>query len=140
MKAGFSQKRNVLLAFGAVFAAILIAGAISYRGMVVSNAGDRWVAHTHELIETLGHLNFKISEIESTSHAFAMTGNEADLAAFPAYLSVAAQDQAMLRTLTVDNAERQRRLPELEQLISGTIEATTRQVPYDYRRRFGGVR
>src|SRR5664279_2483235 len=43
--------RKVQLAFGSAILTLLVVGAISYRGMVVSGESDRWVSHTHEVLE-----------------------------------------------------------------------------------------
>ncbi len=39
--------QKVELAFGAAIAILLIVGAFSYRGMVLSAESDAWVQHTH---------------------------------------------------------------------------------------------
>src|ERR1700681_3758686 len=56
--------RKVQLAFGSAFVTLLIVGAVSYRGMVVSSESDRWVRHTHEVLETLQDLLFAMESIE----------------------------------------------------------------------------
>src|ERR1700730_13554604 len=41
------------LAFGSAILTLLAVGAISYRSMVASTESDRWVRHTHEVLEKL---------------------------------------------------------------------------------------
>ena len=47
---------RVRLAFGAAIFALLIVGAISYRGMAASTESGEWVGHTHEVLEDLQDL------------------------------------------------------------------------------------
>ena len=44
---------KVQLAFGAAFLILLVVGAVSYRGMLVSSESARWVRHSHEVLEKL---------------------------------------------------------------------------------------
>jgi methyl-accepting chemotaxis protein len=64
------------LAFGSAILTLLVLGAISYRGMVVSSESDRWVSHTHEVLESLQDFVFAVEGVESSSRGFALTGNE----------------------------------------------------------------
>ena len=50
--ASFS-KRKVQLAFGSAMAILLAVGVLSHRGMNASNESNRWVRHTHEVLENL---------------------------------------------------------------------------------------
>ena len=36
--------------------ALFVVGCVSYRGLVVSSESDRWVRHTHEVLENLQDL------------------------------------------------------------------------------------
>ena len=48
--------RRLQLALGAAILASLVAGAISYRSMAASTESNRWVQHTHEVLEKLENL------------------------------------------------------------------------------------
>ena len=75
MKAKSSLNRKVQFAFGSAILVLLVAGAISYRGMVVSHESDRLVRHTHEVLENLQDLLFTIGSMESSYRGFVLTGN-----------------------------------------------------------------
>jgi len=66
--------QKVELAFGAAIAILLIVGAFSYRGMVLSAESDQWVQHTHAVLENLQALLFADASIESSSRGFVLTG------------------------------------------------------------------
>jgi PAS domain S-box-containing protein len=128
MKTTSGSNRKVQLGFGAAILALLIVGAASYRGLVVSSASTRWVRHTHDVLETLQDLQFAMQSIESSSRGFVLTGNENYLESYHSSRSRAAQDQAALRSLTADNAQTQRQLPGLEQLAAQQIQEAERVI------------
>src|SRR5271155_956023 len=82
MKTKFLLGRNVQLAFGSAILTLLVVGAISYRGMVVSSESDRWVRHTHEVLENLQDLRSAMDSVESSYRGFALTGNESCLESY----------------------------------------------------------
>ena len=51
-------------------------GAMSYRGFAMSTESDRWVRHTHEVLENLENLLSEMRSIESSYRGFVITGNE----------------------------------------------------------------
>src|ERR1700722_3237992 len=57
--------RKVQLAFGSAVLTLLIAGGMSYHAIAVSSESDRWVRHTHQVLETLEDLLSTIRSIES---------------------------------------------------------------------------
>jgi PAS domain S-box-containing protein len=114
--------RKVQLAFGAAILILLVAGAISYRGLVVSSESDLWVRHTHVVLENLQDLRWAIESMESSYRGFALTGKESYLESYRASILSAQQDEAAVRNLTVDNPEQQRRLPALERLVAQKIQ------------------
>lgn len=76
--------RKVQLAFGTAVLALLVVGAISYRGIVMSSESDRWVRHTHEVLEKLQDLLSAMQGVESSYRAFALTGKDSYLVSFGA--------------------------------------------------------
>ena len=140
MKTTSGSNRKVQLGFGSAILALLIVGAASYRGVVVSSASTRWVRHTHEVLETLQDLQFAMESIESSSRGFVLTGSENYLETYHRSRSRAAQDQAGLRSLTADNAQTQRQLPGLDQLAAQQIQEADRVIALRRRPGRGGGR
>src|ERR1700686_2016355 len=114
--------RKVQLAFGSAILILLVVGAVSYRGMAVSRESDRWVRHTHEVIENLQDLLLAMEGIESSDRGFALTGKESYLDSYHASLLSEEQCEATIRNLTLDNPKQQQRLPVLERLAAEKIQ------------------
>jgi PAS domain S-box-containing protein len=113
---------KVQLAFGSAILALLIVGAMSYRGMVVSTESDRWVRHTHEVLENLENLLSEMRTVESSYREFVITGNEQFLNAYHSSVLHSQQEKTIVRGLTVDNPQQNRHLPALETLIGQIIQ------------------
>jgi PAS domain S-box-containing protein len=126
MKSKFLLNRKEQPAFASAILTLLVVGAMFYRGMVVSQENDRWVRHTHEVMENLEDLLFAMESIESSYRAFVLTGRESYFESYGVSKLIANQDEAALRNLTVDNPEQQRRLPALERLIAQKIQFAER--------------
>src|SRR3984885_11345202 len=114
--------RKVQLAFGSAVLILLIAGGMSYRAVVVSSESDRWVRHTHEVLETLQDLLSTMRSIESSNRGFALTGNQSSLGSYTINVARLGQEEATLRKLTADNLEQQRHQQALEKLIARKIQ------------------
>jgi PAS domain S-box-containing protein len=128
MKTKSPLSRKVQLAFGSAILALLVVGAISYRGMALSSESDRWVRHTHEVLENLQDLLFAIGNIEASDRGFMLTGKESYLESYRANILNAEQHCATVRDLTVDNPEQQRQLPALERLTAQKIQYAERVI------------
>src|SRR6202142_3388548 len=122
MKIKSLLNRKVQLAFGSAILALLVVGVVSYRGMVLSGESERWVRHTHEVLENLQDLLLAMENIESSCGGFVLTGKESYLESYRASLLSLEQSEATVRKMTVDNPEQQRRLAALENLAAQKIQ------------------
>src|SRR5580692_5700615 len=122
MKSKLPLKRKIQLAFGVAIVMLLIVGMISYRGMVVSDESDRWVRHTHEVIENLQDLDGAMETVESSYRGFVITGDENSLQAYRAAIARSEQAQANIRDLTVDNSVQQLRIRNLMNLADRSMQ------------------
>ena len=114
--------RKLVFAFAPAIVVLLVVGAFSYRGMVVSRESDQWVRHSHEVLGNLQELLFAVASIESSSRGFVLTGEDSYLASNGANISSAGQHLAAVRNLTVDNPVQQGRLSALERLAAEKIQ------------------
>src|SRR5580704_2243706 len=96
-KSLLNLKVQVELAF-AIFA-LLVVGAVSYRFMVASTESNRWVRHTHEVLEELQNLLVAMQSIESSYRGFAWTGKESYLESYRASVVSVEQGEATVRNL-----------------------------------------
>jgi len=113
--------RTMQLAFGSAILALLVVGAIYYRGRVVSSESDRRVSHPEKVLENVQHLSSAIESIESGARGFALTGKESYLESYGTRLLEIERDQATIRNLMVDNPQRRRQRPALEGLTAEKI-------------------
>jgi CHASE3 domain sensor protein len=90
---------------------LLLMGSFSYRWIVVSDESDSQVRHTHEVIENIQDLTLAMGSVRSGSRGFARTGQESYLATYRADILRAAQDEAIIRGLTVDDPAQQIHFP-----------------------------
>jgi CHASE3 domain sensor protein len=106
MKTKSLLNRRVHLALGAAILASFVVGAISYRSMAASTESDRWVRHTHEVLEKLQNLLATMQSIESSYRGFATTGEESYLESYRTSILSAEQGESTVRRLTVDNPKK----------------------------------
>ena len=128
--------RKIQLAFGSAILALLAAGAISYRGTIISGDSGRRVQHTHEVLENLKELLNAMRAVESSCRGFALTGMELYLENYRVGLAGATQAETAVRNLTADNPRQQEQLPALELLISEKIQFAEKVIGM---RRTGGL-
>jgi PAS domain S-box-containing protein len=122
MKTTPRLNRSVQFAFGSATLTLLVVGAVSYRGIVASSESDRWVRHTHEVLESLADLRNATRSIESSSRGFVLTGRESYLESYRASITGEEQDQLTIRSLTADNPAQQRQLSTLTRLAAEKIQ------------------
>jgi CHASE3 domain sensor protein len=118
MKTKSPSNRTVQFALGAAIAVLLAVGAFSYRSMVVSSESDRWVGHTHGVLQNLDEMILAMETISSSIHGFALTGNETFIDTYHAGRASVEQRLASVRGLTADSPEQQSRI-----LAAGTLAA-----------------
>jgi PAS domain S-box-containing protein len=128
MKAQSLLNRKAALAFASAILILLMVGAVSYRGMVVSNESDLWVRHTHEVLESLKDLVLATERVKASAGGFVMTGGESYLDAYRSSRIEAELDRASLRKLTADNPKQQRWIPELERLAAQQIDISEKTI------------
>ena len=91
-------------------------GAISYRGMGVSDESYRWVRHTHEVLENLQDLLSATQSAESSYREFVITGNEQSLQPYRDSIVRSRQKETIVHNLTVDNPIQQLQVSTVESL------------------------
>src|SRR5271155_485812 len=122
MTTNSEMKRTLGLAFGSAILVLLAVGVLGYRGMVTAAESDGWVRHTHEVLENTQNLNVAVQSVESSYRGFALTGDPSYLDSYRSNISIAQQYLGIVRDLTVDNPEQQRRIPVLDKVIARKIQ------------------
>jgi PAS domain S-box-containing protein len=119
---------RVRVAFGAAILALLVVAAISYRSMAVSIESDRWVRHTHEVLESLQDLQAAMLNLESSARGFVLTGRESYLNSYRANVTLAQEEETIVRNLTADNPTQQRQIPVLDRFAVQKIQLADRVI------------
>ena len=109
------------LAFGVAILMLLVVGAISYRGMGVSDESYLWVRHTHDVLENLQDLLSAMQAAESSYRGFVITGDERFLQPYRDSVARSQQEETIIRSLTVDNPVEQLHVSTLEKLADQKI-------------------
>jgi signal transduction histidine kinase len=107
-------ERKTLIGFMAAVAVLVLASAaaiLSVRGYANS---AKWVAHTYEVIGELDALSAALNSAEAARRAFLATRESFHLEERAAALAKLRKHLQYANMLTVDNAQQQRRLRDLE--------------------------
>lgn len=111
-----SSKLSPLLSAGlaAVLLVILGTATTSYWNARALFDESQWVAHSHEVRETLSDLLSAVQEAETNERGFIITGEETYIALYDAARRDVPDLLRHLRDLIADNAEQQQRLGNLQ--------------------------
>jgi diguanylate cyclase (GGDEF)-like protein/PAS domain S-box-containing protein len=101
---------------------LLVLGAVSYRAMALSRESDRWVRHTHEVLEHLQDLLSAAEKVESSYRTFVIANNQLSIEDYQAALLRCRLEESILRNLTLDNPKQQGQFPPLQRLAEQNIE------------------
>jgi PAS domain S-box-containing protein len=122
MKTKILLIRKMQIAFGFAILTLLAVGVFSYRAMLASGESDRWVRHTHEVLDNLKNLFSAMENMETNYQGFVLTGNEACLEHYQANIVRAEQNQKTLRALAADNPNQRRQFAALESWAAQKIQ------------------
>ena len=84
---------------------------------------NRWVTHTHEVIEGLEHVLSVLKDAETSQRGFVLTGEERYLAPYHAAAGEVHHDIDALPTLTRDNPAQQEGLRQVQTLADAKLAA-----------------
>ena len=96
-------RAKVAAAFGASLVILVIVAALSYRRVVTQNEDQKWVMHTHAVVESLDTLQEELSEAETDQRDFILGGEEALLASYQAALDRVHKEEFTLHGLIGDH-------------------------------------
>lgn len=114
-------RRRVTGGFVAAMCLTAVLSLSSWMGARRAQQDAYWIAHTHEVIETIQRLLRHVIEAETSARAFALTGDEQLLGHYAGARESVQQDTGKLRQLTADNAAQQRRLDALEPQVQAAV-------------------
>ncbi|MET0385330.1 MAG: methyl-accepting chemotaxis protein [Polyangiales bacterium] len=99
---------KIALGFSAVLLCFLVIGRVVYSNTERLIADNKWVTHTHAVLEALAEVRLSLRGAEASVQRYVLTGNDSDLSSFRAVQS--SLDAALndMQRLTADNATQQR--------------------------------
>ena len=133
------MNRKLQFAFACAILALLVVGGISYHGMAISTESDRWVRHTHEVLESLQDLHLAMESLESSYSGFVLTGRESYVESYDADIVRVQIAEETIGRLTADNSRQQSQLPVLERLAADKIQFGKMVIGLRNNKGFGGA-
>jgi diguanylate cyclase (GGDEF)-like protein/PAS domain S-box-containing protein len=113
-------KTKANIAIGIVLATLVSLGWLSLRENHNLIDADRWVSHTHDVLEGSASLRSHLLDAGVARRIF-LQGETSQIEVFNAAADASLADFNRLRSLTADNKEQQRRLDGLEPLLHSRL-------------------
>ncbi len=120
--------RKIALGFGLSVSILLVVGVVAYRSTDVLIENNANVAHSHLVLEDLAQLLSLMKDAETGQRGFVITGDDGYLEPHREALPLIGKTVANLRSLTSDNARQQRRIDEVEALITTKLAELARTI------------
>jgi methyl-accepting chemotaxis protein len=114
--------------FALAGAVLLLIAAVGFRSTERLIDNDHWVEHTHEVQATLAELMANLTDTETGTRGYVITGDELFLGPYRAALETGKRVFERARVLTADNPVQQHRLDVLGPLIEQRLEYAKRIV------------
>jgi PAS domain S-box-containing protein len=117
-----SFKLKLVAAFGAALLILAALGVLSYRRTLREDQDQKWVLHTHQVIETLDAVKADLAGGKTDQRDYLILRQDSSLDAARSAGQRVRENVAALRRLTTDNAKQQHSLDVLEPLITTQVE------------------
>ena len=112
----FSRNQTVF-GLGLLAAVIVANGYISYINTRRLLEAAGWVAHTHQVSDTLSQIIGSLNEAESNQRGYLITGSPAYLPRYNEAVQALDRQLATLTQLTRDNPAQQQNIDEMQKLV-----------------------
>jgi PAS domain S-box-containing protein len=116
-----STETKVYAFFFAAFAGVVILGFLTYRSTQELIVNDRWVAHTHQVRQSIADLLGAVLEAENRRRDYLFNGDSRYLAQFLAGLDRIPPATKKIIELTADNPDQQTRIAKLNALTEQSL-------------------
>lgn len=118
MISGWTFGRRLAAGFGLACLVLLLIAGLSDRNTGNLIETETWVTHTYQVRTRLADLSAAIIATESAERGYIITGNDGFLDSYRGNLGTIKAAADEVRQLTQDNPRQQRRLADLQPLIS----------------------
>jgi methyl-accepting chemotaxis protein len=127
--------KKIAAGFALSFALLAGIGVVAYRSLDSLTNTSYAVAHAHVVIERVTGLTSALKDAETGQRGFVITGDDAYLEPYHSALQALPRLIDDLRELTADDASQQRRLSQVDPLVSAKLGELKRTI--DTRRSAG---
>jgi len=117
---------------------LVAVGAISRRSGEQLQEATRAVTHTREVLEKLGDITARLSEVESAARSFAISGKQSHLSPFYTAAKAVPPQVDELKLLLQDDPRRLQSVTEIEPVISEHLKAMKDMVELGSKNLFRG--
>jgi len=125
MNRGFGKWH--IIGFGLIMTLLLVNSGIAYRNTRQLHVDAFWVAHTHEVLESLDELLSAVRDAESGRRRL-LTGRENDVKPYKEALTALDAKIERLQRLVTDNDNQQSRIRGLQALVQAKRDELTRTI------------
>ncbi|HVW24993.1 MAG TPA: CHASE3 domain-containing protein [Polyangiaceae bacterium] len=112
----FGKKLAMTFIFSSVL--LIAVGTVAYRSIVLLTQTSYSVAHSHQVLEHISTVASLLKDAETGQRGYVITGDEPFLEPYNDAISKLPAIVRDLRELTRDNVNQQRRMDEMEPLVS----------------------
>ena len=116
-----------IIGFGLMMALLLANSGIAYRNTRQLHVDAFWVAHTHEVLESIDDLLSGVRDAE-TGRRRLLTGRDNDVKPFEDALAVLDAKVERLQQLVADNDHQQAHIRQLQELVRARRDELTRTI------------
>ncbi len=120
--------RRLAVGFGLSFVLLALIGTVAYRGIDALTRTSYGVTHSRAISERLAQLMGMLGDAETGQRGFVITGDESFLEPHTTALASIPVVMKELRELTADEPDQQRRLDEVDQLITRKLAELQRTI------------
>ena len=118
-----NRSRLALIGLGLVYATLLANALVGYANIRKLHDNDRWVIHTHEVIQAINFLFFSIVDVETAQRGYVVTGDSSYLAQYDSTLAQTNQGMESLAKLFADKPGHEQHSEILKEQVSQKLAA-----------------
>lgn len=128
MKRSWTFGKKIASGFALSFVLMAMIGAVAYQSINTISNTNKWVVHTHHVIERLADLLNVMQDAEIGMRGFIITGDESFLEPYQKADTKILTVVNDLRALTTDNSAQQKRIAQIEPIIVAKLSLTKRYI------------
>jgi PAS domain S-box-containing protein len=120
--------KGLFIGLGAFIAVLLFSGLLAYQNTRRIREDAAWVAHTHEVLETLQATLATVTDAETGQRGYLLTQDLGYLQPYQAAVARVQDILQRLRTLELDDPAQTARIPALTALLTAKLDELRRTI------------